>query len=173
MEIKTVTTIDKVPLAPTRLFNFSALSPRIPTSVRVKAFFKSLNITEIAAEAGTFTEPNILSRMMLASTMVSRTYTTLVKQKRLGRQTLRSVTLTTLPDKDVLTKTLVFVTNNTAPKDVVPVLIVEPRKPIVLPSILITKLNMVSMNRKTTTYRQTALTNAHATLGRKGWTPAP
>lgn len=160
MDMNTVTTMERVPLAPTRLFNLRALSPWIPTRERVKAFFSSLKMRDMAAEAGTFTEPNMLSRIMLASTMVSRTYTTLVKQKRLGRQTLRWVTLTTLPESDVLTNTLTFVTNRTAPKEVVPVFIVEPRKPIVLPSILMTRLNTVSMKRKTTTYKQTALTNA-------------
>lgn len=71
--------IDKVLLVLIRLFNFSVLLLCILISVRVKVFFKSLNIIEMVVEVGIFIELNILSRMMFVSIMVSRMYMILVK----------------------------------------------------------------------------------------------
>lgn len=102
--------------------------------------FRSLKITEIAAEAGRLNAPKMLSRTILANTIVRKTSTTLRKENWVGTNMLSSVTLTTLSENNELTTTFIVVISITASCGVVPELMVEPRKPVVLPEILIMRL---------------------------------
>ncbi len=90
IDMKTLITIDRVPEAPRQLEKLSVflLSPT-PRRVKVNEVLRSLNITDIAAEAGTLSEPKVLRRTTLAITIVRKTHTSLSNVKRLGRKTLR------------------------------------------------------------------------------------
>ncbi len=158
MDKNTVNTIEKVPLAPTRVVQAKLELPNTPIKVNVASFFNSLNITEIAAEAGKFNAPKTLRRTILDVMIVKKTYTILLNAKSEGRKTLPWVTLTTLPSAAVLIKILTVVTTRTAPNCVIPVLTVEFKKPMVLPSIFINKLKAERINRNTITFKQINLT---------------
>lgn len=72
--------------------------------------FSSLNITDMAAEAGSLRAPQTLSSRTPFSTTFRKSTTTLGKENRLGQKMLSCVILTTLSDASALMRTLVVVT---------------------------------------------------------------
>lgn len=100
MERRTSAITLKVPLAPTKLYmDRIRWSPETPNRVAVMVDFKTLNIREMAADAGNLKAPKALSRTILSTTIFRKSSTILRQSNTLGRKTLPWVILTTFLEK--------------------------------------------------------------------------